>query len=121
MTGFASFPNPRRKNPVIYVSNDFSQDLNVLYNDLMFYLKSKSILSGKSSPLPYSPHMTIAYRDLSLDQYEKAWSEFKDRKYNSTVIIDTIFMLKFNTGENKWNIHKSFPFKMDESDVVTIV
>lgn len=42
------------------------------------------------------PHLTVATRDLSRQLFPAVWKDFKDREYNSTFIINGLFLLKHN-------------------------
>ena len=56
----------------------------------------------------FHPHMTIATRDLSEEAFEKAWPEFRVRKFEATFLVKSLFLLKHN-GRN-WDIYREFLF-----------
>lgn len=55
----------------------------------------------------FSPHITLAFRDLSKVNFRKAWEQFRGRGYDSTFIAESVVLLKHN-GE-KWEIETEFP------------
>jgi 2'-5' RNA ligase len=110
LDGFASFPNKKRKNPVIYVHNEESPELEKLFRDLIAELRIKEVISEKQIPQRFSPHMTIGYRDLTLENFDKAWAEFQTRTYHAAFLVDSVCLLKHDTKEAKWNILSHFRF-----------
>jgi 2'-5' RNA ligase len=110
LNGFESFPNRRRKNPVIYVHNEDSPEMNELHKKLISGLHQSNILMAARTQSSFSPHMTIGYRDLTLEEYDKAWEEFKEREYRGNFHVKSLFLLKFNRKESRWNIVEEFYF-----------
>ena len=55
------------------------------------------------------PHMTIATRDLTENNFNKAWTEFEKREFKASFTIKSLFLLKHN-GKN-WDIYKEFLFQ----------
>lgn len=55
------------------------------------------------------PHMTIATRDLTEPNFEKAWPEFKERPFNESFEADSLSLLKHN-GKH-WERFKRFSFE----------
>jgi 2'-5' RNA ligase len=98
---FGSFDNS--KNPVIYV--------HPVINDALLSLQ-KQLLSQFAVAFPnlkisfleqnFSPHMTIAYRDLEYSQYEKAWEVYKHKRYNARFEVTGFFLLQHDSRQ--WNI-----------------
>lgn len=111
LVNFASFPNRKRKNPVIYVHNEQSEELNKLHKNLMLALREHLNLPSSATSLSFSPHMTIAFKDLSLEEYDRAWLEFSERKYINTFQVNKLSLLRFNNKENKWDVLREFMFK----------
>jgi 2'-5' RNA ligase len=108
LNGFACFPNRRKKNPVIYVHNEESPGLEKLFKDLIKELREKEIISEKQVPQRFTPHMTIGYRDLTLEEYDRAREEFGCREYSASFLVTSIVLLKQNVQESKWEILKEF-------------
>lgn len=89
LNGFGSFPNP--KNPVIFVQPEANENLNLLHERIRRYFSF-----GKNS---FTPHMTVGYRDLSYDNYLKAWEIYKDKEYKTKFLVDKILLLRH---DGKW-------------------
>lgn len=98
---FGSFDN--KNNPVIYVKPLMTPQLESL---------QRSIVAGFEKAYPetgimhterkFSPHMTIAYRDLTPDQYIRAMDVYRHKKYSATFRADRFSLLMHNGV--KWNV-----------------
>ncbi|WP_089377264.1 2'-5' RNA ligase family protein [Lutibacter flavus] len=55
------------------------------------------------------PHITIATRDLSKENFDKAWPLFEFRKFKASFLVNSLFLLKHNG--KFWDIYKEFQFK----------
>jgi 2'-5' RNA ligase len=84
LNGFGSFANP--KNPVIYVKPENSEQLKILYQKV----KATFNIMNYS----FNPHLTIGYRDLSWENYLKAWEDYKEKEYKTKFVVDKILLLR---------------------------
>jgi 2'-5' RNA ligase len=89
LNGFGSFPNP--KNPVLFVHPEQNTNLTELYHSV-----KRQFNFGKYS---FTPHMTVGYRNLSYENFLKAWEVYKDKPYKTKFIVDKILVLRH---EGKW-------------------
>lgn len=105
LSGFGAFV-PR----VIYVNVIKTPALLTLQADLMTHLETTlGITDPKSKQRPYAPHMTVAFRDLSRQNFKAAWPEFQDRELHFEFIAGNLTLL-IHDGK-QWNIHSEFPFQ----------
>lgn len=101
LNGFGAFANAR--NPVIYVKPVASPQLSDLQNTIISSFKHTfPDIPLQPTERHFSPHMTIAYRDLTFDQFEKAWAEFKDKPYHAEFEVTSVALLQHD-GE-KWHV-----------------
>lgn len=84
LNGFESFANP--KNPVIYVKPQNNEQLRMLYQ------KVKAIFNFVD--YSFNPHMTVAYRDLTWENYLKAWEVYNEKAYKTNFLVDKIILLR---------------------------
>ncbi|SHE42782.1 2'-5' RNA ligase family protein [Chryseobacterium sp. OV279] len=84
LNGFGSFPNP--KSPVLFVQPEPNDNLNILHQNVKQHFNF----------IKYSfhSHMTVGYRDLSYDNYLKAWEVYKEKEYKTKFIVDKILLLR---------------------------
>lgn len=89
LNGFGSFPNP--KNPVLFITPEENENLNQLYLNV-----TEKFSFGKYS---FNPHMTVGYRNLTYENYLKAWEIYKDKNYKTKFTVDKILLLRH---DGKW-------------------
>ena len=77
-----------------------------------FYNKVKQVYEGEGLEIKhdnFTPHLTLANRDISRIQFKRAWESMKDKEYRLNFPAQALYCLKHN-GQ-KWEIHKVFSFK----------
>ncbi|UWX60255.1 2'-5' RNA ligase family protein [Chryseobacterium oranimense] len=89
LNGFGGFPNPN--NPVIFVRPEANESLNLLHQKVIQHLSF-----GKKS---FTPHMTVGYRNLTFENYGKAWEVYKNKMYKTKFLVDKILLLRH---DGKW-------------------
>jgi len=89
LNGFGSFPNP--KNPVLFVQPETNDNLNILHQRVKQHFNFIKY--------SFTPHMTVGYRDLSYDNYLKAWEVYKNKEYKTKFIVNKISLLRH---DGKW-------------------
>ncbi|MEG1591366.1 2'-5' RNA ligase family protein [Chryseobacterium sp.] len=89
LNDFGSFPNP--KNPVLYIKPEENEYLKQLY------LNVKEKFSFERDL--FSPHVTVGYRDLTFENFLKAWEIYKDKNYKTKFLVDKISLLRH---DGKW-------------------
>ncbi|PWT74867.1 MAG: RNA 2',3'-cyclic phosphodiesterase [Bacteroidetes bacterium] len=94
---FASFK--KKKFPVIYINPDKNEELEVIHEDLMYFLRELNF-PEEQTRISFHPHMTIANRDLTGDQFEAAWPEFENRIFHAKFRVRQVHLLRHD-GE-KW-------------------
>jgi 2'-5' RNA ligase len=104
LSGFAAFP-PR----VIFVNVLKTPELLNLQADLANNLKSTlGIVDEKFPGRPFAPHMTVAFKDLTKQNFQAAWPVFQNKPFQSEFIVNQLTLLIHCNG--RWNIFKEFPF-----------
>ncbi|QXE23242.1 hypothetical protein B6N60_01931 [Richelia sinica FACHB-800] len=103
LKGFAAFP-PR----VIYLNVERSQELLRMQAALMAYLETRlGLVDPVSQQRPFVPHMTVAFRDLSKQNFHAAWPEFQNRQVEFTFTASHLTLL-LHDGQ-RWNVKTDFP------------
>ncbi|MEA5507855.1 2'-5' RNA ligase family protein [Halotia wernerae UHCC 0503] len=106
LSGYAAFA-PR----VIYINVIRSQDLLTLQADLMAYIESKlSIIDQVSQMRPFAPHITVAFRDLTRQNFKAAWPEFAQRQLYLEFTAENLTLL-LHDGK-RWNVKSEFSFAL---------
>lgn len=95
---------------VIYVDVVVNQALRNLHKHLLSWLsKHLDIYDKREWSRSYSPHMTIAHRDLKQQHFHGAWQEFQQRELAHIYKVESMILLKHN-GKH-WEEYKEFFFK----------
>ena len=107
LSGFAAFP-PR----VIYLNVSPNLILQDLYLDIAATLANNLDIHDPYDSRPYVPHMTVGFRDLTPDNFELAWAEFRDRQINFEFAAIELTLLKHDN--QKWNVLSNFSLQSPE-------
>ena len=84
LNGFGSFAHP--KNPVVFVRPENNEQLNELY------LRVKEIFNFMN--YSFHPHVTVGFRNLTWENYLKAWEKYQDKEYKTKFLVDKITLLR---------------------------
>jgi 2'-5' RNA ligase len=105
LLGFGSFP-PR----VIYIHVAKTSSLMALQAALTRYLKETLDLQepARHRHRAFTPHLTVAFRDLKPAAFRRSWPEFQDRPFEATFTVPTLTLLRHD-GQ-RWQVHQPFPF-----------
>jgi len=97
---FGSFNNP--KAPVIYVHPVASQQLLSLQASIINSFEA-AYPEVAIHPLEkrFTPHMTIAYRDLEFAEYERAWQVYSTKQYSAKFEVKNFYLLQHDSIEWK--------------------
>lgn len=98
---FATFP-PR----VIFIDVKTSDTLQQFQNKLENMIRAEDAFGYNYTERPFHPHVTLAFKDLSKENFYKAWDEFKDRNMEETFLADHLYLLKHN-GEI-WEVFSEY-------------
>jgi 2'-5' RNA ligase len=98
---FATFP-PR----VIFVDVKISETLQQFQQKLENMIRADDAFGYNYKERPFHPHVTLAFKDLSKENFYKAWDEFKDRDMEETFMADHVYLLKHN-GEI-WEVFSEY-------------
>ena len=62
---------------------------------------------------PFHPHMTLAFRDLSKEQFRKAWKEFNEEELSYSWEVESFTLLRHNgkhwEEKQEIQLHKTAP------------
>ncbi len=104
LSGFAAFP-PR----VIYVNVVKTPELLKIQQDLIEFTETTlGIVHPPAKIRPFSPHVTVAFRDLTKQNFRAAWLELRERSLHFEFTASQLTLLIHN--DRRWNIYNEFPF-----------
>lgn len=91
LKGFGSFP--KQNGSVVFI--------RPLYQPNLLLLREKFKGFSTSIFLPdYHPHLTVAFRDLSFENYQKAWEEYQNKAFSASFSVQEVGLYKHIEG--KW-------------------
>ena len=94
---------------VIYIDVVQSADLMNLQFELMSNLETNlGIVDKVGKSRGFTPHMTVAFKDLKKSQFKAAWNEFENKELHFEFTASKLTLL--NHENKKWNISKEFDF-----------
>ena len=94
---------------VIYIDVVQSADLMNLQFELMSNLETNlGIVDKVGKSRGFTPHITVAFKDLKKSQFKAAWNEFENKELHFEFTASKLTLLKHE--EKKWNISKEFDF-----------
>nr|WP_275993916.1 2'-5' RNA ligase family protein [Argonema antarcticum] len=106
LSGFDAF-SPR----VIYINVLKTPELLALQADLMNYMEaSLGIVDSVSKGRPFSPHITVSFRDLTRQNFNAAWREFQARSFQFEFSADALTLLIYDGS--RWNIYSEFKLEI---------
>jgi 2'-5' RNA ligase len=104
LKGFGAFV-PR----VIYINVIKTPELIGLQSDLMTHLEELlGIVHPDSKTRPFAPHLTVAFQDLTRQNFRAAWPEFERRELEFKFSVSQLTLL-IHDGK-QWNVSAEFPF-----------
>jgi 2'-5' RNA ligase len=103
LDGFGAF-SPR----VIYINIRKSLELLNLQADLMTHCELLGIVDPISKTRPFAPHMTVAFRDLTRQNFKAAWTKFQHQQLCFEFTANGVTLLIHDNQQ--WIVHTTFPF-----------
>jgi 2'-5' RNA ligase len=105
---FNCFANKR--NPVIFIDPELGPALKQLQKEVILDFKNNfPSIQVPQNELRFHPHMTVGYRDLSYENFKLAWSEYKDRTFDVSFMVENFCLLQHD--KKQWNIINNHDLK----------
>lgn len=105
LKGFGSFP-PK----AIFLEVEENDKLNKLQNKIKTsFRRELKLMNSNYKDQAFHPHITLAFRDLSKENYQKAWAKFKDQNFEGKFNANALLLLKHDG--KRWEKDREFPFK----------
>lgn len=105
LDGFGCFA-PR----VIYARPHKSPALVDLHSRLQNHLRTHlGLVDEMAARRPFSPHVTVAFRDLTPERFAQAWREFAERPLAASIVATEMTLLVHEGG--RWQAGVAWPFQ----------
>lgn len=103
LSGFDAFA-PR----VIYINVIRSPELLSLQKDLATKMETGlGIVDDAAKKRPFAPHITVAFKDLTKENFRKSWPEFENRALEFEFTANNLTLLIHES--KRWHIHSEYP------------
>lgn len=79
---------------VIYIKVKPNKQLNTLQSELAEYCKRELKLVKELSDSNYTPHMTVAFKDVQEKRFDEYWSFIKTTKFKKQQQVQSLSILK---------------------------
>lgn len=104
INNFGAFP-PK----VIFLNINPNKELADLQKRLTRMLQTNfNILHSTHGGKGFTPHMTVAFRDLRPQSFKQAWPQFQEKTFSVEFVNNSINLLKHNG--KFWEVHHEFFF-----------
>lgn len=108
LSGFGAFA-PR----VIFINAQKTPALLSLQSSLMAHLEQAlGIADPVAQTRPFAPHMTVGFRDLTKQNFHRAWAEFQSLPVEFEFTATSLDLL-VHDGQ-RWNVQQEFPLIGEE-------
>ena len=89
LDGFGKFTG----HPAVYVKPVTNPALLNLQKQLINLMRNQYPKQVDKDDEEFTPHMTIAYRDLSKQMFKEAWKEYESKSFKAKFDVNEIFLL----------------------------
>ena len=107
LNGFGSFENTH--GPVVFILPILNDNLAVLQKEIIQNFRHLFPAHILPTDLKFKPHITVAYRDLSFQNYVEAWKEYSQKEFKATFTVDGVYLLRHDARQ--WNIIATYTLK----------
>lgn len=105
LAGFAAFP-PR----VIFIHVHQTPALLALQQTLATWMEAQwGLVDTRARGRVFTPHMTVAFRDLTRQNFQLAWQEFEGRSLVAEFVASHLVLL-IHTGQ-RWVVYRELPLQ----------
>ncbi|SHM26071.1 2'-5' RNA ligase [Chitinophaga jiangningensis] len=94
LNGFGTFPN--KQNRVLFINVEKSETMSAMHRQLINFLRKEFGFSTMLARTGFTPHVTVAFKDLDDEQFNKAWPEYENKEYQATFKVNNLYFLRHN-------------------------
>ncbi|WP_240154977.1 2'-5' RNA ligase family protein [Chitinophaga sp. Cy-1792] len=94
LNGFGTFPN--KQNRVLFINVEKSETMSAMHRQLINFLRKEFGFSTMLARTGFTPHVTVAFKDLDDDQFNKAWPEYENKEYTASFKVNNLYFLRHN-------------------------
>ncbi|GAA0524364.1 2'-5' RNA ligase family protein [Chitinophaga japonensis] len=103
LNGFGTYPYKEQK--ILYIQVEKEPAIMDTHRKLMSFLRKEFGFSNMLARDIFNPHITVAFRDLTPEQFEAAWPEYEHRPFRISFKVNNLYFLRHN-GTSWEVLHK---------------
>jgi len=103
LNGFGTYPY--REQKILYIQVEKEPAIMEAHRKLMSFLRKEFGFSNMLARDTFNPHVTVAFRDLTAEQFEAAWPEYEHRPFKISFKVSNLYFLRHN-GTSWEVLHK---------------
>lgn len=104
LDGFGTFPH--RPSPILYISVKRNEAILDLHRQLVTFLRKEFAFSSMLARNGFSPHVSVAFNDLTDDQFRQAWVEYERKPFQASFRVNNLYLLRHNGAS--WEVLQKF-------------
>jgi 2'-5' RNA ligase len=95
---------------VVFINPIISPELQELYEIWDQALRSKMPHVFDTYPIrPYHPHITLAHKDVSPEQFQRMWNFYSRKEYHASFDVSGFSILEHK--DHGWKVENVYPFQ----------
>lgn len=104
LSGMGCFNNPSGK--VIFINVKTDPSLMELHKQLAEFLRKELKFTPRESSLVFHPHITLAYRDLTAENFRRAWPLYENKSFEASFKVQQVGLYKHDFRQ--WQLLSTF-------------
>jgi 2'-5' RNA ligase len=103
LNGFGTIPHHEKK--VLNIQVERTPGMLEMHQKLMYFLRKEFLFSYMLARRSFSPHITMAYNDLTPEVFDKAWIAYEHKPFTASFKVNNLYLMRHNG--NSWEVlHK---------------
>jgi 2'-5' RNA ligase len=94
LNGFGTYPYKEQK--ILYIHVERNEAIMDTHKKLMSFLRKEFGFSNMLARDIFNPHITVAFKDLTREQFDAAWPEYEHREFRLSFKVNNLYFLRHN-------------------------
>jgi 2'-5' RNA ligase len=94
LNGFGTYPHKEQK--ILYINVEREKAIMETHRKLMSFLRKELGFSEMLARNIFNPHITVAFKDLSAEQFAAAWPAYEHRSFRLSFRVNNLYFLRHN-------------------------
>lgn len=94
LNGFGTYPFKEQK--ILYINVERKPAIMETHQKLMGFLRKEFGFSNMLARNIFNPHITVAFKDLTPEQFAAAWPEYEHKDFKLSFKVNNLYFLRHN-------------------------